>query len=123
MASLAMMTWSKADKRWHKGYRGRRYAVSPKQLDRPATKEQSRTAANDWWTAKQKEIDEALGKAKQHPPMSSIGMNSPFAIIGYTHGGIGGKANRGSDQERSRHRVATGGVAKRRTALDRRVGV
>jgi integrase len=67
MASLELMTWSKADKRWHKGYRARRFAVSPKQLKCPATKEASRTAANDWWTAKQKEIDEALGKAKQHP--------------------------------------------------------
>jgi integrase len=61
------MTWSKTDKRWHKGYRGRRYAVSPKQLDSPASKDASRQAANEWWEAKQKEIDEALGKAKQHP--------------------------------------------------------
>src|SRR5208283_3654667 len=67
MALLELMTWNKTDKRWHKGYRGRRYAISPKQLDCPATKDSSRTAANAWWEAKQKEIDEALGKAKQHP--------------------------------------------------------
>jgi hypothetical protein len=67
MATLELMTWNKTDRRWHKGYRGTRYAVSPRQLKCEPTKEASRVAANDWWTKKQAEIDEALGKAKQHP--------------------------------------------------------
>ena len=62
-----LMTWSKTDKRWHKGYKGKRFAVSPKQLGTDATKEASRSRANDWWTQKQKEIDDALGVAKKHP--------------------------------------------------------
>lgn len=67
MAATELMTWSKTDKRWHKGYMGSRYAVSPRQLKTAPTKEASRQAANDWWVQKQKEIDEALGMAKQHP--------------------------------------------------------
>ena len=67
MAATELMTWSKTDKRWHKGYLGRRYAVSPRQLKTTPTKEASRQAANDWWVRKQKEIDERLGKAKEHP--------------------------------------------------------
>ncbi len=67
MPPAELMSWNKTDRRWHKGYLGRRYAVSPKQLGTAATKEASRQAANDWWVKKQAEIDEALGKAKQHP--------------------------------------------------------
>jgi hypothetical protein len=61
------MTWSKSQKRWLKKYRGKMYSVSPRQLGVAANKEASRAAANDWWTAKQKEVDDTLGKAKQHP--------------------------------------------------------
>ncbi len=68
MAHLELMTWNASDKRWHKGYRGRRYAVSPRQLKTAPNKEASRQAANQWWEQKQKEIDEQLGKAKEHPP-------------------------------------------------------
>jgi hypothetical protein len=62
-----IMGWNKTQKRWFKRYRGTLYFVSPKQLDCPPTKEASREAANRWWQAKQHDIDEALGKAKQHP--------------------------------------------------------
>ncbi len=62
-----LMTWNKTDRRWHKGYFGKRYAISPRQLGTAATKEASRASANAWWTKKQKEIDEQLGKAKEHP--------------------------------------------------------
>ncbi len=67
MALLELMTWNTADKRWHKGYRGRRYAVSPRQLKTATNKEASRQAANQWWERKRKQIDEQLGKAKEHP--------------------------------------------------------
>ena len=56
MALLELMSWSKADKRWHKGCKGRRYAVSPKQLDCPPSREHSRESANTWWLAKQDEL-------------------------------------------------------------------
>jgi hypothetical protein len=42
MALLELMTWNGKDRRWHKGYLGKRYAVSPKQLKTAATKEASR---------------------------------------------------------------------------------
>jgi hypothetical protein len=47
------MTWSVSQKRWLKKWRGKMYSVSPKQLNMPPTKEQSREAANDWWEQKQ----------------------------------------------------------------------
>jgi hypothetical protein len=67
MALAELMSWIPKEKRWQKKYRGRRYAVSPRQLLTDATKEASRTRANEWWTLKQAEIDKQLGKAKQHP--------------------------------------------------------
>ena len=67
MPALELMGWNTTQRRWFKKYLGRMDSVSPKQLKPPATKEQSRTAANDWWDAKQKEVDTALGKAKQRP--------------------------------------------------------
>jgi integrase len=61
MAVMELMTWSKSDKRWHKGHKGKRYAVSPKQLGCPPSREHSREAANAWWAAKQ-------GKLETSPP-------------------------------------------------------
>ncbi len=66
MPHLELMSWIATQRRWMKNYRGKRYAVSPRQLGTPATKEASRQGANDWWTKKQAEID---GAAKQHPPV------------------------------------------------------
>ncbi len=67
MGLLELMSWIPKEKRWQKKYRGKRYAVSPRQLKTAPTKEASRQAANDWWDRKQREIDEALGVVKQHP--------------------------------------------------------
>jgi hypothetical protein len=44
-----------------------RHAVSPRQLNTAPNKEASHQAANQWWERKQKEFDEQLGKAKEHP--------------------------------------------------------
>ena len=68
MPAEQLMGWNKIQRRWFKRYRGKLYFVSPRQLNTEATKEASRQAANRWWGAKQKEIDEELGKAKRHPP-------------------------------------------------------
>ena len=62
-----LMGWVRSKKKWQKRYRGKLYFRSPRQLGTEATKEASRTAANDWWTSKQAEIDEELGRAKRHP--------------------------------------------------------
>jgi hypothetical protein len=67
MATAELMTWNKTQRRWFKMYRGKMFAVSPKQLNRSPSKEQSRVSANAWWERKQAEIDEQFGKAKQHP--------------------------------------------------------
>jgi hypothetical protein len=65
MAHNDPMTWS-TDKRWHKGYKGGRYAVSPKTLGTKKTEEASRDAMRRWWKNKQAEIDKALTETN-HP--------------------------------------------------------
>ena len=57
MARQHLMTFVAAQKRWIKGYKGKFYSVSCKQLGAPATKGQSWLQANAWWEAKQQEID------------------------------------------------------------------
>jgi hypothetical protein len=59
MARKLLMTWVPGQKRWLKKYRGKMYAVSCRQLGGPDTKDGSAAAANDWWEAKQQEIDAA----------------------------------------------------------------
>lgn len=51
------MSWVGKQKRWMKMYRGKRYAVSCRQLGVPATKDDSWHAANTWWESKQVELD------------------------------------------------------------------
>jgi integrase len=53
------MTWVPSGRRWTKKYKGTWYAISCKKLKAPETKEGSWKAANAWWEAKQKEIDDA----------------------------------------------------------------
>jgi hypothetical protein len=67
MARTELMSWIPKERRWVKRYRRVHYAVSPRQLKTAPTKEASREAANQWWTKKRAEIDESLGKAKEHP--------------------------------------------------------
>jgi integrase len=67
MAAIELMGWQKSQHIWQKRYRGRLYAVSPRQLGIDPTKEASRVKANEWWEKKKDEIDTALGKARQHP--------------------------------------------------------
>src|SRR5436190_8967083 len=59
MARKYAMTWMAPTRRWCKKYKRNMYFVSCRQLGRPETKEGSAQAANDWWEAKQKEIDGA----------------------------------------------------------------
>jgi integrase len=60
VARVYLMSWIPRQKRWMKMYRGKRYAVSCRQLRVPATKDDSWRAANDWWEAKQAELDAAV---------------------------------------------------------------
>jgi integrase len=59
MARRLLMTWIPESRRWIKKHKGKMYAVSCKQLERPDTKEESAAAANRWWENKQKEIESA----------------------------------------------------------------
>jgi integrase len=59
VAKKALMTWQASTRRYFKKYKGQIYAVSCKQLGCPPTKEASLDAANAWWEAKKKEVDEA----------------------------------------------------------------
>ena len=67
MPATELMGWNKTQRRWFKKYRGHIYSVSPRQLNCEVTKDASRQAANEWWTKKQAEVEEGLGRAKQHP--------------------------------------------------------
>jgi integrase len=57
MARVYNMTWVASSRRWLKEYKGRKYAVSCRQLGVPETKEGSYQAANAWWQAKKAELD------------------------------------------------------------------
>jgi integrase len=59
MARKLHMTWQASTRRWFKKYKGTMYTVSCRKLGVPETKEGSAAAANDWWEAKQKELDSA----------------------------------------------------------------
>jgi integrase len=58
MARKFLMTWMAPTRRWAKKYKGSMYFVSARQLGVEETKEGSAAAANDWWEAKRKELDE-----------------------------------------------------------------
>lgn len=68
MPEIELMTWAPKQRRWLKKYRGKMYSVSARQLERSPTKAASRKAANEWWIAKQKELDAAAAKPPEHPP-------------------------------------------------------
>ena len=57
MARVYQMSWVPARRGWMKEYRGKKYAVSCRQLNAPETKEGSYQAANAWWASKKAEID------------------------------------------------------------------
>ena len=67
MPPQEQMTWNAAQKRWLKNYGGKMYSVSPRQLKCPPTKDGSRQAANQWWEAKQKKLDDERAEGKRHP--------------------------------------------------------
>jgi integrase len=64
MPRVELMGWVPSLKRWQKSYKGSQpesklYTVSCHQLHCPPTKEASRQLANEWWLAKQRELDGA----------------------------------------------------------------
>ena len=67
MPSQEHMTWNAKQKRWLKKYEGTMYSVSPRQLKCPPTKDDSRQAANQWWEAKQKKVDDERAEGRRHP--------------------------------------------------------
>ena len=57
MGRKFMMAWIPSRRGWMKEYKGKKYAVSCRQLNAPESKEGSYQQANAWWTAKKGEID------------------------------------------------------------------
>jgi integrase len=53
------MSWIESRRGWMKDYKGKRYAISCKQLGADPSKGGSWKAANDWWEAKQNELSQA----------------------------------------------------------------
>lgn len=64
MPYVELMSWIPRRKGWMKNYRGKRYAVSCRQLGCAATKEASRDAANAWWEATKFDLDSATPAPK-----------------------------------------------------------
>lgn len=79
-----LMTWVPSRKRWTRMHRGKRFWVSCRQLGTPETKSDSLHAANDWWKAKQAEIDGAGKSASRVPlPLEDVASAS-LASRGYS---------------------------------------
>jgi hypothetical protein len=58
MATNDSMTWVESQKRWMKGYNGKTYSVSCKQLGLvDGTEEETQQAATIWWQEKRRQID------------------------------------------------------------------
>ena len=83
------MTWNPRQKRWLKKYRGKMYSVSPHQLQGPPTKDGSRQAANQWWEAKKRELDDKQAGANATLSMSGKPTSKPFIGMSYTPNGNG----------------------------------
>jgi hypothetical protein len=56
MARVYSMSWVPGRRGWMKEYKGKKYAVSCRQLQAPETKEGSYQAANAWWAQKKAEL-------------------------------------------------------------------
>jgi integrase len=67
MARVYHMSWVPSRRGWMKEYRGKKYAVSCRQLGTPENKESSYQAANAWWASKKCEIDAASRPTPRTP--------------------------------------------------------
>jgi hypothetical protein len=72
MARRYLMSWNARHRRWMKEYKGKKYAVSCRQLGVPETKEASYQAANGWWERKKAEID--AGRQIVRLPLEDVGL-------------------------------------------------
>ncbi len=66
MPRKELMSWNAREQRWHKRYRGKSYAVSPRKLHCDCSKSASLAAANKWWEQKQADIDGELFANSDH---------------------------------------------------------
>jgi integrase len=57
MGRIYHMTWVPRRRGWMKEYKGKKYAVSCRQLGAPDTKDGSYQQANEWWQRRRAEID------------------------------------------------------------------
>jgi integrase len=79
MARVYNMTWIPSRRGWMKEYRGRKHAISCRQLNAPETKEGSYQAANEWWAKKKVEID---GASVQRQTVSEMLAAAVERIVG-----------------------------------------
>lgn len=83
-------------------YRGKRYAVSCRQLGTAPTKEESWRQANEWWLQKRAEIDRAAPKYLLHPLLEELKQKEAWAS---QHGLV-----EEAEQLRARHAEVAGAV-------------
>ncbi len=80
MARVYHMTWIPSRRGWMKEYRGRKYAVSCRQLGTPETKDGSYQAANAWWEAKRLETD-STARARLPAPRTPAPMEDIVSAL------------------------------------------
>lgn len=85
MGRKYQVSWDARNRRWLKEYRGKKYAISCRQLSElmgltvPETKDGSYQAANAWWEARKAEIDKVnQAKVRQLVPLEDLAA----AVIG-----------------------------------------
>jgi integrase len=91
----ALMTWVENRKGWMKGYKGKMYSVSCKQLNCLPTKADSLPAANLWWSARQVEIDRASRPPEADAQAAVEALLNALPV-----------ASEGTTEARQRHRAA-----------------
>ena len=86
MAKAELMSWVKTEKRWVKMFKGKRFAVSPRQLGTNSTKEASQEAANNWWREKMAELSVQESNKAPHIFQDTIDTLSKKRLWALRHG-------------------------------------
>src|SRR6516165_3860887 len=74
-----LMSWIGTQRRWMKMYRGKRYAVSCRQLGCEPTREASWREANAWWQQTKAGIDRAAPGHPLQPLLDELGRKESWA--------------------------------------------
>ena len=79
MARVYHMTWIPGRKGWMKEYKGRKYAISCRQLNASESKDGSYQQANAWWAEKKAEIDQQNAPPQPGTPEALTYLLEAFA--------------------------------------------